>query len=131
MKVREMMKSNPQHVSPQDSIQDATRIMRDDDVGIVPVLEGARIAGVITDRDIAVRASAAGAAPDAPVRRYMTTDVVCVSADTSHREAADLMARHAIRRLPVVDENDRLVGIVSLSDIALKAGAVARYAAAR
>jgi CBS domain-containing protein len=115
------MTPNPRTVSPDDSIQNAARIMRDVDTGVVPVVENGRPVGLVTDRDIVVRAVAEDGQLNRPVREIVTGSVVCASPDMSTREAADLMSEHQVRRLPVV-ENERLVGIVSLGDIAVKEG---------
>ena len=96
-------------------------IMRDEDTGAVPVVDNGRAVGMVTDRDIVVRAVADGSTPNRPVREIVTSAVVTVTPDMSTREAAQLMSEHQIRRLPVV-ENERLVGIVSLGDIAVKEG---------
>ena len=119
MNIREVMTPNPQCVAPGDSIQNAARIMRDCDTGAVPVVENGRPVGILTDRDIVVRAVADGAQLNRPVREIVSGDVVCVTPEMSTREAEDLMSEHQVRRLPVVD-GDRLVGIVSLGDIAVK-----------
>ena len=119
MNIREVMTSNPRCVSPADSIQNAARIMRDCDTGAVPVVENGRPVGIVTDRDIVVRAVADGSQLNRPVREIVTGNIVCASPDMSTHEAADLMSEHQVRRLPVVD-NDRLVGIVSLGDLAVK-----------
>jgi CBS domain-containing protein len=119
MNIREVMTPNPQCVSPGDSIQNAARIMRDCDTGAVPVVENGRPVGIVTDRDIVVRAVADGAQLNRPVREIVSGDVVCVTPEMSTREAEDLMSEHQVRRLPVVEGN-RLVGIVSLGDIAVK-----------
>ena len=119
MNIREVMTPNPQYVAPGDSIQNAARIMRDCDTGAVPVVENGRPVGIVTDRDIVIRAVADGGQLDRAVREIVTTDVVFASPDMSTHEAADLMSEHQVRRLPVV-ENDRLVGIVSLGDLAVK-----------
>ena len=121
MNIRDVMTPNPRTVSPQDSIQNAARIMRDEDTGAVPVVENGRPVGMVTDRDIVVRAVADGGRLDGPVRDIVTTGVVSVSPGMSTREASQLMSEHQVRRLPVV-ENDRLVGIVSLGDLAVKEG---------
>lgn len=119
MNIREVMTPNPQCVAPGDSIQNAARIMRDCDTGAVPVVENGRPVGILTDRDIVVRAVADGAQLNRPVREIVSGDVVCVTPEMSTREAEDLMSEHQVRRLPVVD-GDRIVGIVSLGDIAVK-----------
>jgi CBS domain-containing protein len=119
MNIREVMTRNPKYVSPSDSIQNAARIMRDNDTGAVPVVDNGRPIGIVTDRDIVVRAVAEDTHLNRPVGDIVTGNVVCVTPDMSTHEAADLMSEHQIRRLPVV-ENDRLVGIVSLGDLAVK-----------
>jgi CBS domain-containing protein len=118
MDIRDVMTPNPRTVTPDDSIESAARIMRDEDTGAVPVVQNGRPIGMITDRDIVIRAIADGGA-NRTVREVVTDRLVSVSPETSTREAAELMSEHQIRRLPVV-ENDRLVGIVSLGDLAVK-----------
>ena len=121
MNVREVMTSNPRTCQPNSTIQDAAVIMRDEDTGAVPVVEGGRVIGMVTDRDIVIRGIAEGGAGDQKVREILSGDVVCANPDMSTSEAADLMGEHQIRRLPVV-EDDKLVGIVSLGDLAVKLG---------
>jgi CBS domain-containing protein len=118
MNIRDVMTSNPQSVSPSDTIQSAARIMRDEDTGAVPVVDNGRPVGILTDRDIVVRAVADGEL-DRRVRDIVSGEIVTVRPDTSTQEAARLMSDHQVRRLPVV-ENDRLVGIVSIGDLAVK-----------
>jgi CBS domain-containing protein len=120
MNVRDVMTSNPRTVSPNDGIQVAARIMKEEDTGVVPVVDNGRAVGIVTDRDIVLRAVAEGGV-DRPVRDIASRDVICVGPEDSTREATRIMSEHQIRRLPVV-ENDRLVGIVSLGDIAVKEG---------
>ena len=119
MNIREVMTPNPQSISPGDSIQNAARIMRDNDTGAVPVVENGRPVGIVTDRDIVVRAVAEDGQLNRPVRDIVSGNVVYATPDMSTHEAADLMSEYQVRRLPVV-ENDRLVGIVSLGDLAVK-----------
>ena len=121
MNIRDVMTHNPRTVSPQDSIQNAARIMRDEDTGIVPVVDNGKPVGVITDRDIVVRAVAEGGQLNRPVRDIVTNELVAATPDMSVSEATELMSAHQVRRLPVV-ENNRLVGIVSIGDIAVKEG---------
>lgn len=120
MNVRDVMTRNPRTVSPGDSIQVAARIMKEEDVGVVPIVDNGRTVGIVTDRDIVIRAVAEGGA-DRAVREIATTDLVFVKPDSTTREAEKLMSDRQIRRLPVV-ENGRLVGIISLGDIAVKEG---------
>jgi CBS domain-containing protein len=120
MHIRDVMTRNPRTVTPNDSIQNAAQIMRDEDTGVVPVVDNGRPVGVVTDRDIVVRAVADGQV-NRPIREIVTSAVVSATPDMSTREAAQLMSEHQIRRLPVV-EGERLVGIVSLGDLAVKEG---------
>jgi len=120
MHIRDVMTLNPRTVTLDDTIQNAAQIMRDEDTGAVPVVENGRPVGMVTDRDIVVRAVADGQ-PNRPIREIVTSAVVTATPDMSTREAAQLMSEHQIRRLPVV-EAERLVGIVSLGDIAVKEG---------
>lgn len=121
MNIREIMTPDPRCVTPGENIQAAARIMRDEDTGAVPVVENGKVLGMVTDRDIVIRALADGAQVDRPVRDFVTGDVVCATPDMSTREASKLMSEHQVRRLPVVD-GGRLVGIVSLGDLAVKEG---------
>ena len=121
MNIRDVMTPNPRTVSPNDSIQSAARVMRDEDTGVVPVVDNGKPVGVITDRDIVVRAVAEDGQLNRPIREIATTQLVAVHPDMSVQEATELMSEHQVRRLPVVD-NNRLVGIVSIGDIAVKEG---------
>jgi CBS domain-containing protein len=118
MNIRDIMTPNPRTVSPDDSIESAARIMRDEDTGAVPVVQDGRPVGMLTDRDIVIRVVAEGGRAQS-VREIVSGRVISVSPDATTREATDLMSEHQIRRLPVV-ENERLVGIVSLGDLAVK-----------
>jgi len=116
--IRELMTENPRSVSPDSTIQDAAKIMRDEDAGVVPITEGDNLAGVITDRDIAIRAVAEGRDGQTTVREIASQDVVTIDPEQELDEALRLMAQHQVRRLPVVEEDGRLVGIVSQADVA-------------
>ena len=118
MNIREIMTPSPRTVSPDDSIESAARIMRDEDPGAVPVVQDGRPVGMLTDRDIVIRVVAEGGKAQS-VREVVTGRVISISPDATTREATDLMSEHQIRRLPVV-ENERLIGIVSLGDLAVK-----------
>ena len=118
MNIRDVMTPNPRTVSPEDSLESAARIMRDEDTGVVPVVQDGRPVGILTDRDIVIRGVAEGGSARA-VRDVVTGRVISVSPAATTREATELMSEHQIRRLPVV-ENDRLIGIVSLGDLAVK-----------
>jgi len=121
MNIREVMTPNPRCVSPDDTIRSAACVMRDEDAGAVPVVENGHAVGIVTDRDIAVRAVAEGRQMSRPVRDIVTGSLVSAPPDVSTREAAELMSKHQIRRVLVV-ENERLVGIVSIGDLAVKEG---------
>lgn len=125
MKARDLMTSNPEFVTPDDSIDRAAQIMRDVDTGIVPVVDNPsdrRLQGVITDRDIAIRHVAEGHHQSCRVADHMTRDLDTVSPDADGREILRLMEREQIRRVPVVEEGNRLVGIIAQADIVTKLG---------
>jgi CBS domain-containing protein len=108
-------------VSPTDSLTDAAVAMRDEDVGSLPVVDGDRVVGIVTDRDIVVRGVAERADPQTlKVGDVSSGDLVTVQPDEDLDEALELMARHRVRRLPVV-EDGRLVGVVAQADVALEA----------
>jgi CBS domain-containing protein len=119
--VKDVMTSNPTTVQSDATVVEAARIMRDQDTGIVPVVENDRLVGTVTDRDITVRVVAEGRDPESTtVREIASTDVVSVEPQQDLSEAVRLMAEHQVRRLPVV-ENDRVVGIVAQADVAREA----------
>ena len=121
--VRDVMTPNPECVSEKDSIRDAARIMKDQDTGVVPVVDGRKIIGLITDRDIVVRGLAEGKnLEDCRVNELMTKSVRSVREDADVNEVLNLMSKAEIRRVPVVNGSDELVGIVSIGDIASDAG---------
>jgi CBS domain-containing protein len=103
-------------------VTEAAELMESEDVGSLPVLEGDELAGMITDRDIVIRAVARGKDPRGmPVREVSTRDVVAVRGDEDLSEALKLMASHQVRRLPVVDESNHLVGVLAQADVAREA----------
>ena len=121
MNVRDVMTPNPKTVELSDTIQDAARIMRDEDTGAVPAVEEGRVVGMVTDRDIVIRAVADGDW-EATIDDIVSDDVVCATPDMTTAQAGALMSEHQIRRLPVIDEDENIVGIVSLGDLAVKEG---------
>ncbi len=123
MKVSDVMTRNVQVTAPDASIQEAARIMADIDAGSLPVGENDRLVGMITDRDIAIRAVAQGKGPETPVRDAMTPEVKYCFEDDDIEEVASNMADAKVQRLPVMSRDKRLVGIVALSDVALQADA--------
>jgi CBS domain-containing protein len=119
--VRDFMTPNPKSVSEKDSIRNAAWIMAKEDTGVVPVVDGRKIIGMITDRDIVVRLVAEGIDPtSALVNEAMTKSVRSVKEDMPVNDALQLMSKEQIRRLPVVDENNELIGILSIGDIATR-----------
>ncbi|HEY8131036.1 MAG TPA: CBS domain-containing protein [Thermoanaerobaculia bacterium] len=117
--VKDFMTPDPTTVSEKDSIRDVARIMARQDTGVVPVVDGKKVIGMITDRDIVVRLVAEGKDPsNALVNEAMTKSVSAVKEDTPVNEALQMMSKQQVRRLPVVNKNNELVGIVSIGDIA-------------
>jgi CBS domain-containing protein len=121
MKVSEVMTREVQTVRPDQRVQDAASFMLSADAGSIPVTDGDRLIGMITDRDIAVRGVAKGFGPETPVRELMTDEIICAREDDDVDDIASKMSEAQIRRLPVVDSEDRLCGIVSLGDLSREA----------
>lgn len=120
MRIGDLMTRNVATVRPDSSVSEAAKLMSQHNVGSIPVCEGNRIVGILTDRDITLRNVAAGANPDqTKVRDIMSTDLVTGNPQMDIHEAAHIMAQRQIRRLPVV-ENGNLVGIVAIGDIAVE-----------
>ena len=118
MLVKDIMTRKVDVVDPNASLVIAARKMRDADVGSLPVGEGDRLVGMITDRDMVVRSLAEGKDGNfIPVRDAMSTEVFCCFDDQPMEEAADLMSKHQVQRLPVINRKNRLVGILSRSDL--------------
>jgi CBS domain-containing protein len=120
MRVSEAMTRDVRVATPGQSIRDVAKIMAEIDAGAMPVGENDRLIGMITDRDIAVRAVAQGKGPDTPVREVMSTEVLYCYDDEELDRVASNMGDEQVRRLPVVNRDKRLVGIVSLGDLAKK-----------
>jgi CBS domain-containing protein len=123
MRIREAMTRQVRTVSPSSTIREAARAMADLDVGALPVSEGDRLIGMITDRDIAIRAIAAGKNAETTVGECMSPQVMYCFEDEAMEEVAENMADIQVRRLPVVNRDKRLVGIVSLADLTTLADA--------
>jgi CBS domain-containing protein len=122
--VRDVMTVNPECVSDKDSIREVARIMKSSDTGVVPVVDGKKIIGLITDRDIVVRGLAEGKdLGTVKVNEIMTKSVRSVREDATIGEALQLMSSADIRRVPVVNGNNELVGIVSIGDISTNTNA--------
>ena len=128
MNISELMSKDPRTVTPDTPVSEAAQLMKEEDIGMVPVIErvgGAetrgRLVGVITDRDIAIRTVAEGRAVDSPVRDVMSSGVRTATPNDSVESVMELMGREQVRRVPIVDERGSLVGVVSQADLARKA----------
>lgn len=118
MRVSECMSRDVKVIAPDKTIREAARIMAQNDVGALPVGENDRIVGMVTDRDIVVRAISDGRGPDTPVREVMSEGVCYCFEDEDLQHVVSNMGEQQIRRLPVMSRNKRLVGMVSLGDLA-------------
>ena len=117
MKICDVMTREVATVSSNQTAQEAANFMLQGDAGSIPVTDGDRLVGMITDRDIAVRGVAKGHGPDTPVSELMSGGLICARIDDDVEEVARRMGEAQVRRLPVIDENDQLCGIVSLGDL--------------
>ena len=122
MKLKDIMTKEVEIANPDNSLREAAQKMRVRDIGFLPICDDDRVLGVVTDRDIIVRATADGTDPDTKIgQQYVTTPAVCCYDDQDVKEAAKLMEDHQIRRVVVLSrEDDRLVGVLSLGDIATR-----------
>ena len=117
--VRDAMTENPRTIGRDSTAVEAAKIMRDEDVGIVPIVDGDKLVGTLTDRDIAIRVVAEGKDPNTTkAEEVASREMVTIDPQQDLGEALRLMARHQVRRLPVVEEDGKLVGIVAQADIA-------------
>ena len=123
-KLKDLMSRDVKVISPDMSIQEAAREMRDGDFGMMPVGENDRMIGTISDRDIAIRAVAEGKDAGTKVRDVMSEGIVWAFEDDSVEEAAKIMSKRQVRRLPVVNRDKRLVGIVALGDFAVESSEI-------
>ena len=122
--IREVMTANPSTVESSTPVLEAARIMKSEDVGSVPIIEGGRLTGMLTDRDITIRVVAEGRDPQGTTAGEVgSRDLVTIDPEQSLGEAARLMASGQVRRLPVVEEDGRLVGILAQADVATEGGA--------
>jgi CBS domain-containing protein len=118
MKAKEVMTTDPATLGPEATLGEAATLMRQEDCGSIPIVDGGRLVGIVTDRDIVIRAVATGKDPrSTKVSEVMSADPVCISPDTDVAEAASVMADRQIRRLPVV-EDGKLAGILVIGQIA-------------
>lgn len=118
MKVSEVMTTELETVRADQTAREAASFMLRADAGSIPVCDGQRVIGMITDRDIAVRGVAEGRDPSTPVSELMSKDIICARADDDVDEVARRMSDEQVRRLPVIDAEENLVGIISLGDLA-------------
>jgi len=117
--VQELMTRNPCSIDADKSVAYAAKMLRDEDVGLAPIVEGDRLVGTVTDRDIAIRVVAEGKDPESTkVKDIASINLVTVDPRQDLDEALKLMAKHQVRRLPVTEEGGRLVGLVAQADIA-------------
>ena len=116
----EIMTRDVRTATSKTSVSEIAVMMRDGDMGAVPVVENGRLIGIVTDRDIVVRCVADGRGPDTPVSEAMTTEIFSVRPDDFAFEAVRLMGDKQVRRVPVVDEDGKLAGIISMADVALE-----------
>ena len=117
MRISDVMTRDVQTVTPDQTAREAAAFMVSADAGSIPVTERDKLIGMITDRDIAVRGVAQGRGPDTLVREIMTSGIICARIDDNVEDVARKMSEAQVRRLPVIDETEKLVGIVSLGDL--------------
>ena len=117
MKISEVMTTDVETVSADQTAREAAAFMLRADAGSIPVCEGDRVIGMITDRDIAVRGVAEGRGPDTPVSELMSDGIICAHEDEDVKSVAQRMSEEQVRRLPVIDADEKLIGIVSLGDL--------------
>ncbi|MBK5472710.1 MULTISPECIES: CBS domain-containing protein [Bacillus] len=120
--VRELMSTHIVHCTPLDNVYEAAVKMKEESVGLIPVIENKQVVGLVTDRDLVVRGIAEKHPGSNQITNVMTTNIVSVSPDDSIEKATELMAQYQIRRLPVV-ESGQLVGMLALGDLAIKKSA--------
>jgi CBS domain-containing protein len=116
--LREIMTAHPKTADPKTPVYEVARLMKSENVGSIPVVEGGKLVGIVTDRDLCLDVLGERKPDDSPVSDFMTTRPQTATSDTTIHAAAQLMQTHQIRRLPVVD-GDNLVGIVALADLAV------------
>jgi CBS domain-containing protein len=119
-KITDVMTPNPETIEPSTTVVEAARLMAKEEIGPVPIVESDRVVGILTDRDIVVRVIAEGKDPQSTTAGEVASkQLVTIDPEQSLEEAARLMAQHQVRRLPVCEEDGRLVGIVAQADVAL------------
>lgn len=119
MRIEEIMTTDVETCMPESTLQEVASKMREINVGSIPICEDDRLVGIVTDRDIVIRGLAEQISSDAAIAEILSAEVITGTVDLTVEEAAELMATHKIRRLPIV-LNERLIGIVSLGDLAIR-----------
>jgi CBS domain-containing protein len=124
--IRDVMTSNPCTIDASQTVAYAAKMMREEDVGLAPIVEGDKLVGMLTDRDITVRVVAEGKDANAvKVSEVASSELISVNPQQDLDEALRMMAKHQVRRLPVVEEDGRLVGVVAQADVAREGNAEA------
>ncbi len=120
MKARDIMTENPATITPETPAREAARLMETHDVGSLPVVEGTerRLIGVVTDRDLAIRVLGRGESPEVQIREVMSGNVQCCKAEDSLDDIENAMGKYQVRRIPIVDDNNRVIGMVAQADLA-------------
>jgi CBS domain-containing protein len=120
----EIMTRNPECVTPNDSVMKAAQLMKSEDVGPIPIVkDGRKLEGIITDRDLALKVVAEGRDPKTtPVEAVMTDNLVTCKGNDDVQKVLTLMQKHQVRRIPVVDNEDQLIGIIAQADVATRLG---------
>lgn len=125
--LKNLMTENPTCVTPETTVREAAKLMQSQDVGSLPVVQdesSRRLVGMVTDRDLTIRVLAQGKDGNTAVRDAMSSDIQCCKVDDSLDDVEKIMSRHQVRRVPIVDENNRVVGMVAQADLALERKAV-------
>lgn len=120
MRASEIMTKNVRHAPPNATLREVAEMMRDGDMGAVPVVDDGKLIGIVTDRDIVVRAVSTGKTADSPISEAMTTELFTVASEDFVFEAIRLMGDKQVRRIPVVNNDGSLAGIIAMADVALE-----------
>ncbi len=120
MRASEIMTKNVRHAPPNATLREVAEMMRDGDMGAVPVVDDGKLIGIVTDRDIVVRAVSTGKTADSPISEAMTTELFTVASEDFVFEAIRLMGDKQVRRIPVVNNDGSLAGIIAIADVALE-----------
>ncbi|MGH9814803.1 MAG: CBS domain-containing protein [Candidatus Acidiferrales bacterium] len=119
MKVKEIMTASLETTRPEATLKEAATQMKENDIGSLPVIQNGKLVGMVTDRDLVIRGMAAGRDPgQTPVQEVMSADAICCSDEQDVKDAAKLMQQRQLRRLPVLNRENKPVGILSLGDLA-------------